>query len=141
MCSHIETCILQCKTKKSITDVGRTTKIPTIREGLQRVFYGWKEVKTGDVVSIQDEFEKKHTIHFVDGDVVLPPSLSSPRTTPWRSIFGAFKSSKVSNKPSEDDINKMMRHFAAEQKYIAPKTMFSCMKYRLDMWQPKTKRL
>lgn len=120
--------------------MGRTTKIPTIREGLQRVFYGWKEVKTGDVVSIQDEFEKKHTIHFVDGDVVLPPSLSSPRTTPWKSIFGAFKSSKVSNKPSEDDINKMMRHFAAEQKYIAPKTMFSCMKYRLDMWQPKTKR-
>ena len=45
--------------KKSITDVGRTTKVPTIREGLDRVNRGWKQVKTGDVVSMDNE--KKHT--------------------------------------------------------------------------------
>ena len=121
--------------KKSITDVGRTTQVPTIREGLDRVNRGWKQVKTGDVVSIDNE--KKHTIHLIDADIILPPFLTSPRTTPWKSIFEAFASSKASNLPTEDKINAMMRHFAAEQKYIAPKTMFSCMQLRLDMYLQK----
>ena len=116
--------------------MGRTTKVPTIREGLDRVNSVWKQVKTGDVVSMDNE--KKHTIHLLDADIILPPSLTSPRTTPWKSIFEAFNaSSKASNLPTEEKINAMMRHFAAEQKYIAPKTMFSCMQLRLDMYLQK----
>ena len=120
--------------QKSITDVGRTTKVPPVREGLHYTCgLGWKQVKTGDVVTMTNG--KEHTIHLVNGDDILPSSLTSPRTTPWRSIFDAFK--KADNQPTEENINIMMRKFADEQKYIAPKIMFSCMEYRLNMYLEK----
>ena len=78
---------------------------------------------------------KGHTIHLVSGDDILPSSLTSPRTTPWRSIFDAFR--KADNQPTEENINIVMRKFADEQKYIAPKIMFSCMEYRLNMYLEK----
>lgn len=124
--------------QKSITDVGRTTKVPAIREGLHYTCgLGWKQVKTGDVVTMENE--KEHRIHLVNGDDILPPSLTSARTTPWRSIFDAFKKSSIrfDMLPSEENINNVMRKFADEQKYIAPKTMFSCMEYRLNMYLEK----
>ena len=124
--------------QKSITDVGRTTKVPSIREGLHYTCgLGWKQVKTGDVVTMENE--KEHNIHLVNGDDILPSSLTSARRTPWRSIFDAFKNSsiKADMLPSEENINSGMRKFADEQKYIAPKTMFSCMEYRLNMYLEK----
>lgn len=121
--------------EKSITDTGRTTKVPPIKEGLKQVNRSWRNTKTGEVMEIKNE--NKDSIHFIDGDVILPPSLSSPRTTPWKSIFAAFKSSNADSMPSEENINTMMRHFAAEQKYI-PYSRFSCMEYTLDMYLQKT---
>lgn len=127
-----------------MTDTGRSTKIKPIQDALQHVNRGWKRINTGDVLQIQNN-ENRDTIHFVDGDVILPPSLTSPRTTPWRSIFRAFKSGSSSSSstntdegslPTEDKINTMMRHFAAEQSYV-PKKMFSCMQYTLDMYMQK----
>eukprot|EP00571_Detonula_confervacea_P001347 CAMPEP_0172322562 /NCGR_PEP_ID=MMETSP1058-20130122/46224_1 /TAXON_ID=83371 /ORGANISM="Detonula confervacea, Strain CCMP 353" /LENGTH=550 /DNA_ID=CAMNT_0013038333 /DNA_START=107 /DNA_END=1759 /DNA_ORIENTATION=+ len=120
-------------TEKSITDTGRTTKIPPIKDGLHYTTGTvWKQIKTGEVIEIKNEKEK--SIHIVDGDVILPPSLTSPKTSPWKSIFAAFKSSNAENMPSEDDINYVMRQHAAEQKYVAPKTMFSCMEHLLDAY-------
>jgi len=129
--------------EKSITDTGRTTKVPPIKAGLQHISRGWGNIKTGDVMNIENE--NKNSIHFINGDEILPQSLSSPRISPWRSIFAAFKSFSGNNtnnkdEPSDENINLAMRNSAGEQKYI-PQGLFSCMEYTLDMYlQKKTNK-
>jgi len=127
--------------EKSIADTGRATKVPPIKEALKQLNRGWQNTKTGEVLEINNG-DDQNSIHFVDGDDILPPALTSPRTTPWRSILAAFY--RLGNAawegkvmPSEESINHMMRNVAAEQNYI-PKGMFSCMEYTLDMYLQST---
>mmetsp|Transcript_7150 Transcript_7150/g.15542 ORF Transcript_7150/g.15542 Transcript_7150/m.15542 type:complete len:551 (-) Transcript_7150:1432-3084(-) len=122
--------------EKSIGDMGRNTKVPPINKALKQLNRGWQYTKTGEVLEINNA--DQNSLHFVDGDDILPPALTSPRTTPWRSIVAAFYRSgnaawegKVV--PSEESINHMMRNIATEQKYI-PRGIFSCMEYTLDMY-------
>mmetsp|Transcript_13919 Transcript_13919/g.30218 ORF Transcript_13919/g.30218 Transcript_13919/m.30218 type:complete len:535 (-) Transcript_13919:861-2465(-) len=134
-CAKVALRIAVWDSEKSITDTGRTTKVPPMREGLAQLNRGWKNTKTGEVMEMKNE--NKNSIHFLDGDAVLPPALSSPRTAPWRSIFVAFQSTGTDGTPSGDSINAAMRGFAGEQKYI-PRAMFSCMEYTLDMYLQTT---
>ena len=98
-------------------------------------------MKTGQVMKITKfgDDDDTNSIHFLDGDTILPPSLSSPRTTPWMTIFSAFKLATASSTegPTEERINEVMRHFAAEQQYISKFSMFSCMEFTLDMYLGK----
>lgn len=116
--------------------MGRTTKIPAIRDGLRKIARSYYSLKTGDVLRIYEpgQRESRSSIHFADGDVLLPPSLTSPRTTPWRSIYAAFGvGNGEGDLPEQEKINKYMRNFLAEQKYI-PTKVFSCMEHTLDMY-------
>ena len=115
--------------------MGRTTKVPPIKEALKQINQGWQNTKTGEVLEINNA--DQNSIHFVDGDVILPSALMLPRTTSGRSIFAAFYRSgnaawEGKGMPSEESNNHMMRNVAAEQKYI-PRGVFSCMEYTLDM--------
>lgn len=119
-----------------ITAIGRTTKVPSLRDGMQYVSSAWRQVQTGDVWRIAPN-EGNFTVHFLDADDILPPSLTSPSTTPWKTILDAFKYSNLENKPTDDSVNNMMRSFAAQQQYI-PGVGFSCMGFTLDLYTGKT---
>ena len=84
----------------------------------------------------------QNSIHFVDGDVILPSALTLPRTTLWRSIFAVFYQLgnadwEGKGMPSEESNNHKMRNVAAEQKYT-PSGVFYCMEYMLDMYLQST---
>lgn len=128
--------------EKSITDTGRTTKIPPIKEGLNNVNRSWWGTKAGEDLRIQNgEGGDDYTVRFANGDDLLPARLSSPRTGPWMTILSAFGSdggaSAGDAAPSEEGIKDAMRRFAAEQKYVGIDAMFSCMEYTLDMYAGK----
>ncbi len=135
--------------EKSITTTGRTTQIPPIKDGLLYVNSDWEKVKTGDIVNVLGYgMRRNHSIHLLNGNDVLPLSLTSPNRTPWRSIFAAFATPTTSgsgdedrrgnitndaNMPSEAKIMEVMQRVASEQTYMSTTSLFSCMKYRLDM--------
>lgn len=78
-------------------------------------------------------------MHLLDGDAALPPSLSSPRTSPWRSIVEALDGNWGGGGgavPAEEHehITLTMRHQAAQQKYVGMGSVFSCMEYMLDTY-------
>ncbi len=143
--------------EKSFIKTGRTTQIPPIKDGLGYVNRNWELVKTGDVVNVLGyDMERKNSIQLLNGNDVLPTSLTSPNRTPWKSIFDAFAAPRTidsgngrresnitnvldnnTNLPSEADIMEVMQRIASEQTYFSTKSLFSCMEYRLDMYMHK----
>jgi len=137
--------------EKSITTTGRTTQIPPIKNGLMYVNRDWEKVKTGDIVNVLGYgMRSNNSIHLLNGNDVLPLSITSPNKTPWRSIFAAFATpttngsgdedrrgkitNDANNMPSEAKIMEVMQRIASEQIYMSTTSLFSCMKYRLDMY-------
>ncbi|KAL7546839.1 hypothetical protein ACHAWF_010170 [Thalassiosira exigua] len=124
--------------EKSITDTGRTTKIPPVRQGLSQIDRNWNRIKTGSVLEVAGKGDDKHSIRFVDADVLLPSPLTDPRTGPWRSVLAAFRESTTGAAMEEEDVVAAMRRRAAEQKYVGTDAPFSCMEYTLDLYLGKT---
>ena len=147
----------------SITNTGRRTQIPPIKDGLINVNSNWERIKTGGIVDIVGyDMARSNSIHLLNGNDALPLPLTSPHRTSWRSIFAAFETappiiddgnsdsrtrrsnstnvvidSNTTSMPSEARIMEVMQRVASEQAYISIKSLFSCMAYRLDMYMQK----
>ena len=147
----------------SITNTGRRTQIPPIKDGLINVNSSWERIKTGGIVDVVGyDVARSNSIHLLNGNDALPSPLTSPERTSWRSIFAAFAAtppmidngdaggrtrrsnstdvvidSDTTSIPSEAKIMEVMQRVASEQAYISIKSLFSCMAYRLDMYMQK----